>query len=162
MINKRFNLARRRMDDPDSPELSCPADEPFQILSFRMAQINGMVNRMRHPTDELDLPARIDGSRKDNFLEEVPIHMVGAGKGEEESFRSQQAEGLKIEILISPRGPGKSALLFGKRRRIKNNDIIFGLEASHHLKGVPPDRIDGEALPRRFSWKCPSAISKAS
>ena len=106
-----------------------------------MAQINGMVNRMSHASDQLDLPLCIDGSGENNLLEEIPVHMVGAGKGEEEALRPQQAEGLQVEVLISPGGPGKGALLFGKGRRIENDDIIAGLKASHHVKGVSPDRL---------------------
>ena len=72
--------------------------------------------------------------------------MVRAREGEEETFLIQQTKGPEIEIFISLRGAWKMALLFGKRRRIENHDIVPGVKASHDLKHVSSNQSMGNFL----------------
>jgi hypothetical protein len=62
--------------------------------------MNGMIDRMTHPSQDVDLLSRIDCRWKDYLLKKIPVHIIGTGEGEEEPFRFQQAKGLEINIFI--------------------------------------------------------------
>ena len=101
---------------------------------------------MAHSTDELDASSRIQCRGEDNFLKEVPVHMVGARKGEKETLLIQQTKGPEIEIFISLRSSWKMPFLFGKGRRVKDHDIVPRVNASHHLERVSSNQPMGDFL----------------
>ena len=76
----------------DNTGLHHPANQSLQILSFGMAQIDGMVPGMSHSTYELNSSSWIQCRRENNFLKQVPTHMVRAREGEEETLLIQQTE----------------------------------------------------------------------
>jgi len=63
-------------------ELEDSADEPFQIFTFGMAEIDRVVHGVSSPNQKLDLPASIHCGRENDLLKKVPAHMMGTTEGE--------------------------------------------------------------------------------
>jgi hypothetical protein len=62
--------------------LQYSAKKSLEVFSFWVGKIDGMVQRMPHPSQHLDVLPRINSSREDNLLEVVSGDMVGATKSE--------------------------------------------------------------------------------
>ena len=120
------------------------ADHASQIFSLGVRQVDGMIDRVPSSGQELNPSARIYGRGEDDLLKEIPVHVVGAGEGEEKALPFQETERLKIEIFISSRSAREVSFLFRKRRRIENDDVIIGFKAPHHFKSISPDQMGGD------------------
>ncbi len=84
-------------------ELQRPADHASEIFSLWVGKVDGMIDWVSSSGQELNPSARIYGRGENDLLKEIPIHVVGAGEGEEKSLPFQETERLKIKVLISSR-----------------------------------------------------------
>ena len=50
--------------------------------------MDGVVDRVASPVDDLDSSSRVHSSGEDNFLKKIQPHMVGAGESEKEALLS--------------------------------------------------------------------------
>jgi len=98
-----------------------------------VGKVDGMIDWVSSSGQELNPSARIYGRGEDDLLKEIPVHVVGAGEGEEKALPFQETERLKIEIFISSRSAREMTFLFCKRRRIENDDIIIGFKGPSPL-----------------------------
>ena len=47
-----------------------PADQPFEVGAFGKVESDGVVGRLFQPSNDLCVPARVQGGVRDDFLEE--------------------------------------------------------------------------------------------
>ncbi len=72
-----------------------------------------------------DFPSRIGRSSKNRFPEIFPAHNLRTGKSENNPARLNLFNCLHVQPFVSLQGVSQNIIMLCKRRRIKNNKIIF-------------------------------------
>ena len=88
-----------------------------------MGEVHGVVRPSSEGAEELRGLSRITDGAEDDFLGELGIDRVGAGKGGEESSLLEASRRLEIDLFVAPRRAGHILPGFGEGGRIEDDQI---------------------------------------
>jgi len=90
-----------------------------------MKDVDGMVRRLGKFTEDLDFAPGVDSRKKKDFLEIYSIDVIGTGTAQQIPSGIDAFDGVEVDVFITPERRGEGRFLFGKSRRIKDNDVKF-------------------------------------
>ena len=98
--------------------------QPFQVFSFGMIDVDGMVGWLMQLMQDANLPLCHGCRREDCHSELVFVDGLRAAEGEEDAARLYHLECLAVELRVASQGITERVFMFGKSRRVEDDEVI--------------------------------------
>ena len=99
-------------------------DQALQVFALGVVDVDWMVSGLGELVEDADLAPCLSGSAEHGQPELFLADGLGAGKSEQDAARGDFLKSLGIEAAVTHQGVTQRALVLGKCRRVKDDEVI--------------------------------------
>lgn len=114
---------RRIRSTTEAVSVQHSKNEPFEIFSFRMVKAYRVIDGLAESFENGDFTSGIDGSAKNDLLEQVSGEMLRTREREKQSSGMDVLKSMKVKKFISTGSGGDIISFVRQGRRVQDHEV---------------------------------------